>query len=93
MPISPLKLAMGLAAGILLLGMGSAVPQVPGPFTAAQATAGHAAYLENCASCHNRTLQGGGEAPRLIGNAFISSWGQRGASSRRKYLYRRDAAA
>ena len=80
MHIHPLKLGTGLAAGILLLGTGSAVPQVPGPFTLAQATAGHAAYLENCASCHNRTLQGGGEAPRLVGNAFISSWGQRGAN-------------
>ena len=80
MHIHRLKLGTGLAAGILLLGTGSAVPQVPGPFTLAQATAGHAAYLENCASCHSRTLQGGGEAPRLVGNAFISSWGQRGAN-------------
>jgi len=80
MPLHSLKLGAGLATAITLLAMDSAVPQVPGPFTAAQATAGHAAYLENCASCHNRTLQGGGEAPRLIGNAFISSWGQRGAN-------------
>lgn len=80
MSFHPVKLGVGLVAGIVLFGIGSAVPQVPGPFTAAQATAGHAAYLENCASCHNRTLQGGGEAPRLVGNAFISSWGQRGAN-------------
>jgi len=79
MPLHSLKLGAGLATAITLLAMDSAMTQVPGPFTAAQATAGHAAYLENCASCHNRTLQGGGEAPRLIGNAFISSWGQRGA--------------
>jgi len=80
MSFHPVKLGVGLVAAIVLFGIGSAVPQVPGPFTAAQATAGHAAYLENCASCHNRTLQGGGEAPRLVGNAFISSWGQRGAN-------------
>ena len=80
MSFHPVKLGVGLVAAIVLFGIGSAVPQVPGPFTAAQATVGHAAYLENCASCHNRTLQGGGEAPRLVGNAFISSWGQRGAN-------------
>jgi len=64
------------------LGLGSAVPQAQptGPFTAAQATAGHAAYLENCATCHNRTLTGGGEAPPLVGTPFINSWGKRGAN-------------
>jgi alcohol dehydrogenase (cytochrome c) len=80
------KLGAGLAAAaaITLLGLGSAVPQAAGqatgPFTAAQATAGHAAYLENCATCHNRTLAGGGEAPPLVGTPFINSWGKRGAN-------------
>ena len=68
------------AAAVTLLGIGTAAPQAGGPFTAAQATAGHAAYLENCASCHNRTLAGGGEAPPLAGSAFLSSWGKRGAN-------------
>ena len=27
-------------------------PAAPGPFTAAQATAGRAAYDQNCAGCH-----------------------------------------
>ena len=82
MSFHPLRLAAGLAtvAGITALGAGNAIPQAPGPFTAAQATAGHAAYLENCATCHNRTLQGGGEAPPLIGSPFINSWGKRGAN-------------
>ena len=68
-----------LAGAGLLLGLGGASTQVPGPFTAAQATAGHAAYLENCAPCHNRTLQGGGEAPSLAGVSFIGGWSKRGA--------------
>src|SRR5690348_6474295 len=86
MPSHPFKLGTGLAvaAAITVLGAGNAVPQAsgqaPGPFTAAQATAGHAAYLENCATCHNRTLQGGGEAPPLVGSPFINSWGRRGAN-------------
>ena len=74
-----LRAGMATAAVVSLLGVGTAAPQAAGPFTAAQAGAGHAAYLENCAACHNRTLQGGGEAPALVGSAFISSWGKRGA--------------
>ena len=79
------KLGMGwmAAAAIIALSAGHALSQapgsIPGPFTAAQAAAGHAAYLENCASCHNRTLQGGGEAPALVGSAFTGSWGGRTA--------------
>jgi alcohol dehydrogenase (cytochrome c) len=81
-----LKLGTGLAAAaaIIALGAGSAVSQAPnqaqGPFIAAQATAGHAAYVENCSTCHGRTLHGGGEAPPLVGAPFINSWGTRGAN-------------
>ena len=67
------------AAAATLLGIGTAATQAGGPFTAGQANAGYAAYLENCASCHNKSLAGGGEAPPLVGSAFISSWGKRGA--------------
>ncbi len=81
MPIFGRKMSAGLvaAAAATLLGVGNAATQVSGPFTAAQAGAGHGAYLENCATCHNKTLQGGGEAPALVGSAFIGSWGKRGA--------------
>ena len=75
-----LKLGMAFAGSATLLGLGVALSQVSGPFTAAQATAGHAAFLENCAACHTRTLQGSGEAPPLVGSAFLSSWGARGAN-------------
>lgn len=83
MKVQTLKLGavlMVVAAGAMALGTQSATSQAPGPFTAAQATAGHGAYLQNCASCHNRTLAGGGEAPPLVGSPFISSWGKRGAN-------------
>src|SRR6266404_2163008 len=79
MPIQTLKRIAMLAAAITLFNTGNAVPQTGGLFTAAQVAAGHAAFLENCASCHNKTLQGGGEAPPLVGSAFIGSWGKRGA--------------
>ncbi len=80
MPILGRKMRAGMvaAAAVTLIGIGTAATQAGGPYTAAQAGAGHAAYLENCATCHNRMLQGGGEAPPLVGSAFINSWGKRG---------------
>ena len=47
------------------------------PFTAAQATAGAAAYQTNCASCHQPDLRGEGTAPALAGPDFIGGWGTR----------------
>jgi len=79
MQIQTLKRGAALVAAITLLSAGNAATQTPGPFTAAQAAVGHAAFLESCAACHNKTLQGGGEAPPLVGSAFIGSWGKRGA--------------
>ncbi|HEY3158126.1 MAG TPA: PQQ-binding-like beta-propeller repeat protein, partial [Vicinamibacterales bacterium] len=48
-----------------------------GPFTAAQAAAGAAAYQANCAGCHQPDLKGGGTAPALTGPEFMSGWGTR----------------
>jgi alcohol dehydrogenase (cytochrome c) len=75
MQIKALKLGVVMAA----MAASAAFAQTPGPFTAAQATAGHAAFLENCASCHGKAMAGGGEAPPLVGSAFLNSWGNRGA--------------
>src|SRR6476620_7558124 len=46
----------------------------PAVFTAAQATAGQAAYQSNCASCHQPDLGGQNEAPQLAGTNFRTSW-------------------
>ena len=43
-------------------------------YTAAQATAGRAAYQANCASCHVADLGGRNEAPQLAGGDFLSTW-------------------
>ena len=72
--------SIGVAAGVavaMVIGVLAVRAQQSGPFTAAEADAGHAAFLENCAPCHGRTLSGGGEAPGLEGSAFINSWGDR----------------
>ncbi len=55
----------------------TAAAQGQGPFTQAQADAGHAVYATSCAGCHRVNLAGGGDAPALGGPGFISSFGNR----------------
>lgn len=50
-------------------------------FTQAQVDAGASAFAASCASCHGKTLQGGGEAPALTGDAFTGSWNKRDTRS------------
>jgi alcohol dehydrogenase (cytochrome c) len=78
---------MGFARFILLLlvtvviAVTVMVAQQPGGiFTAAQASAGQAAYAANCAGCHMTDLKGQNEAPPLTGANFLNAWG--GRSSR-----------
>jgi alcohol dehydrogenase (cytochrome c) len=65
-----------LAAGAAMLG-DSSLAQTPGPFTAAQADAGRAAYVANCVSCHQANLAGEGDALPLAGKTFIAAWRNR----------------
>ena len=61
-------------AGIAVLGVAIAFSQQPaatGIYTAAQAEAGRAAYLANCAECHRPDLTGSFEAPPLSGGNFF----------------------
>ena len=62
--------------------VGIAVTRIAGqqgaaPFTAAQGTAGAAAYQANCATCHQPDLKGQGTAPALTGPEFVGGWGTR----------------
>ena len=71
-------LALVIAGGFSLSLVGQAPqPAPPAVFTAAQATAGQAAYTANCASCHLPDLAGQNEAPQLAGPNFRSTWGKR----------------
>jgi mono/diheme cytochrome c family protein len=47
-----------------------------GPYTAAQAQTGRAAYQANCASCHAPDLSGR-EGPQLAGANFMTQWGDK----------------
>src|SRR5512147_1340193 len=62
------------AACAVTLVAGQQPAGTPGPFTAQQASAGRAAYLQNCASCHGDDLAG---PPALAGRPFLNSWGPR----------------
>ncbi len=44
-----------------------------GSYSAAQAQRGKRLSADNCAACHGEDL-GGGQAPPLAGDAFLSSW-------------------
>src|SRR5690348_8643571 len=65
-----------LMAGAGVLGT-TVLAQTPGPFTAAQADAGRAAYAANCISCHQANLAGEGDALPLAGKTFIAAWRNR----------------
>jgi alcohol dehydrogenase (cytochrome c) len=54
-----------------------ALAQGQGVFTQEQANAGHSAYTLSCAGCHRANLAGGGDAPGLSGNGFITSFGNK----------------
>ncbi|HEV2448520.1 MAG TPA: PQQ-binding-like beta-propeller repeat protein [Candidatus Sulfopaludibacter sp.] len=69
-----LALTVAAAAGVILV-QGQQRPA--GPFTAAQASAGRAAYQENCSGCHLPDLAGRNEAPPLAGGNFMNTWGGR----------------
>ena len=62
------------ACGVTLL---LSQPRAAGPFTAAQAAAGRAAYQDNCSGCHLADLAGRNEAPPLAGGNFMNTWGGR----------------
>jgi alcohol dehydrogenase (cytochrome c) len=69
-----------VAASIVIAALSAirvAGQQAAAPFTAAQATAGAAAYQTNCATCHQPDLKGSGTAPTLAGTEFIGGWGTR----------------
>jgi len=64
-----------IALGAVTIFAPHASAQGQGVFTQDQANAGHSAYALSCAGCHRANLAGGGDAPALGGNGFMSSFG------------------
>jgi mono/diheme cytochrome c family protein len=72
------KLVLG--AGIAALYAVSAAAQTElatGPFTAAQVEAGRVVYFARCASCHQPSMGGQGDALPLAGYQFMAGWKSR----------------
>jgi alcohol dehydrogenase (cytochrome c) len=67
--------AMAVALGAVTVFAPHASAQGQGVFTQEQANAGHSAYALKCGGCHRANLAGGGDAPALGGNGFMSSFG------------------
>ena len=55
-------------------------------FTQQQAETGRAAYLKNCASCHQPDLSGSNEIPQLAGESFLGTWGNKTTKDLRDYM-------
>lgn len=81
MPLPLVRLAaatliVALGAAALVVTPRSARAQVV-EYTADQAAAGQAVYLDACAECHLSSLRGNFEAPELAGPGFQQAWGRR----------------
>jgi mono/diheme cytochrome c family protein len=68
--IKPLAIYLALAA------VASAAPPSvwDGIYTKEQAERGKKLYLESCAECHGRDLEGVDDAKPLIGDVFMKTW-------------------
>src|SRR5215472_12224178 len=69
--------AVALGLSVVAVFAPQASAQGQGVFTQEQANAGHSAYALSCGGCHRANLAGGGDAPALGGNGFITSFGNK----------------
>jgi S-disulfanyl-L-cysteine oxidoreductase SoxD len=68
--------AAGVFVSVLATGVAAQAPATTwdGVYTAEQSKRGAALYQTQCAACHGDALQGGGEAPALVGDTFSATW-------------------
>ena len=74
-------LLLGAAIALGALGATAMGQGTSGPFTGAQATAGHQAFDNNCAPCHLQDMSGTNDAPALAGTPFMGAWGKRSTAA------------
>ena len=65
-----------LGVSTALYAQGPAISSWSGVYTAAQADHGRELFDENCAKCHQSTLEGKDEIPPLKGSHFMANWNQ-----------------
>jgi alcohol dehydrogenase (cytochrome c) len=75
------------AAVATAAGIGLALAQSPGSFTAAQAARGKAVYQANCVGCHQPDLAGQGDALPLAGPGFMLGWSGRSTAELYKQIH------
>ena len=86
---SSLLLGSALFTGLAIASVVGQQPQPPaagGAYTAAQAQAGQAAYVQQCAGCHLEDFRGSGDAPPVAGADFVAKWGPRAVNDLFTYL-------
>lgn len=83
-----LRASVAVLAAVTAVSLTVSARQAPAPpvYTAAQATAGQAAYQANCASCHQASLVGQNEAPALAGANFMTTWRGRTTTELVEYM-------
>src|SRR5687768_1053330 len=74
-----------VALTIASLGGQQAQPST-GAYTAAQAQAGEAAYVQQCAGCHLADFRGSGDAPPVAGPDFRAKWGPQAVNDLFTYI-------
>src|SRR5580698_7384972 len=77
--------AVAVALGAYALAA-PAFAQGQATFTEEQASAGHQSYTLACAGCHRANLAGGGDAPALGGNGFMTSFGNRSTKALYEFI-------
>jgi cytochrome c len=58
-----------------------------GVYTAEQARRGADTFAARCAMCHGPRMQGGPEAPAMVGAEFLFSWGGKSAGALYNYVH------
>jgi len=79
-----------VAIPIACLGLWAMAPArnaADGVYTAEQAKRGADTYTARCAMCHGAGMQGGPEAPALIGAEFLFGWGGKTAGALYNYIH------
>ena len=68
--------ALSAASSLLYAQSAAQVSSWSGVYSAAQADHGRALFDDNCAKCHQSTLDGMDEIPALKGSHFMADWEQ-----------------
>jgi mono/diheme cytochrome c family protein len=89
MRVKSVVIAGAIAALLCLPLIGQKKPRtaLDGVYTADQAKRGLEAWQSKCALCHGGDMQGGPEAPAMVGEPFLFSYGGKPVSALYDYIH------